>query len=349
MASAQAEWNVDYNAFLDNREYKNKENGVYPGSLLGGWLTPSVGYRFEERHALYGGAALLQEFGSDQFADQYRYVAYYQFLGKYFDLKVGAFSFTDVLGDYPGILVSDSIFEYTPVMTGVTWQLHRPKLVVNSWLDWVGRQSDAKHEEFVVGSDLKWKPSFWYAGFQTYLRHYAATALGDPDDHVTDAGMTYLFAGVDLSNRFVLDSLTLQVGYIIEESRVRGYVTPWIKPSGFLVQLQAEWRGLGVKNTCYAGDGQYALSDANTYGYGGSFLYWGDPYYRFSLYNRTDFILRILQSDRVQAYFSYSLHYADHLLSSQQQFMLRVNIGNMKPGRLKARREQNQLWKSILK
>lgn len=321
--SAQFEWSADYDAFLDNREYENSYQR--PQSFMGMWLRPEVGYCFGQMHHLKAGVALLGNFGSDRFLDQYNLRAYYHFEGSMFELKVGAFSRSDAMDGYSGVMLYDSISYFRPTMTGLLWRYKNPYGVADLYVDWTGSQTDINRETFLLGSTGKWDYKWFTGGWEFMLYHYAGPRIPLEDDHLMESGMLHLYAGVDLSKRWVFDILSLKLGYVQEFSRIRD-VTEWVSPKGGLLQLQLDWQGIGVKNTLYAGDGQFAFYDPKRYGYGGAQLFWGDSYYHNPLYNRTDLYIYLIRNPLVSAYFDWSMHYAQGVLSHQQQFVVKVHI-----------------------
>ena len=87
---------------------------------------------------------------------------------------------------------------------------------------------------------------------------------------------------------------------------------------GFLGDVKLrKWR-FELRDRLYAGNPQ--LSDYKTYG---AQLHRGDPYYRSSLYNRTDISFHLLNRTNVTCYIGASFHYTEKSLDNSQQIILR--------------------------
>ena len=74
-----------------------------------------------------------------------------------------------------------------------------------------------------------------------------------------------------------------------------------------------------LRDRIYAGNPQF--SDYEIYGVE---LHRGDPYYRSSLYNRTDIRYYLLNRTNAQCYIGASFHYTEGALDNSQQVVLRV-------------------------
>lgn len=320
-------WNVDMEAFLDNREYKSEYQ--ISQSLMGIWVKPDVGIGFENYHSIRVGGAFLSDFGSTKVIDITKLTAFYEFDYKPFKLNVGLFPRSQVVNEFPAALMYDSINYFRPNMAGVYWNLDTRLANVKVWLDWTDRLTATTREAFLIGSSGVFRPTRWlYAGWAGYLRHSTGNNSSDPAIYrpLTEYAVVDLYAGFDLSAGTAFRELRLDGGYIKSFTNVRGSAHRYIPAQGVIVRFNIEWEGIGIYNTLYAGDDQMPLYDEY-----GSELYMGDPYYRTDFYNRSDIYIKFINTKRVQAKFNLAVHYAANQIGFQQQFQVSVNLNqNMK-------------------
>ncbi|MDR0688202.1 MAG: hypothetical protein LBF55_05895 [Prevotellaceae bacterium] len=317
----QPEWGAAFYSFADNREYEPEQRQI-PQSILGAWLAPEVGVQLDSVHRLRAGVGLLRYFGSPaQGLDKVEYVAYYHYNRKPFELYVGSFPARSLLADYPNALFYDSI-AYLRLNSGnIFWRISGERWRTDIWLDWVGHQTEMQREAFLVGIAGKYQLKRAYAALQSYMHHFA-TVAGIGNQHIVDNGMARPCLGVSLPVNFLLDSLNINAGLLASYSRERGVDERYRFSTGFISELLIEKFGIGLKNTLYIGDNQLPLYEK----YSAERLYWGDPFYRNTFYNRSDFYVQLFGSSRVQARFTWSLHAAAGLLSHQQAFTLNVSL-----------------------
>jgi hypothetical protein len=317
----QPEWGVTFFSFADNREYKPEQRQI-PQSILGSWLVPQVGLQLDSVHHLCAGVGLQRYFGSAEKApDQVAYVAYYRYCAKPFELYVGSFPAQRLLADYPNALFYDSIVNLRLNSANIFWKIFGKQWHADIWLDWSGHQTQVQREAFLVGIAGRYRFKKAYAALQSYMHHFA-TVAEQIDQHIVDNGMARLCAGVGTPAGFLLDSLNVNAGMLGAYSRERNVDPRYRFSGGFFGEATFEKFGIGVKNTLYIGQNLMPL-----YGkYGADHLYWGDPFYQNTLYNRSDFYVQLFDTDRVQARFTWSLHAAAGLTSHQQMFALNVSL-----------------------
>lgn len=314
------EWSVTFFSFADNREYKPEQRQI-PQSILGSWLVPQVGLQLDSVHHLHTGVGLQRYFGSaDQAPDQVAYVAYYRYFARPFELYVGSFPARSLLADYPNALFYDSIANLRLNSANIFWRIFGQRWHANIWLDWSGHQTQTQREAFLVGIAGRYRLGKTYATLQSYMHHFAHTAAGSSDQHIVDNGMGRLCVGVGTSAGFLLDSLNVNAGMLGAYSRERGVDPRYQFSGGFFGEAAIEKFGIGIKNTLYIGENLMPL-----YGkYSAEHLYWGDPFYQNTLYNRSDFYVQLFETDRVQGRFTWSVHAAAGFITHQQTFTLSV-------------------------
>jgi hypothetical protein len=318
----QPEWGVSFFAFADNREYKTEQLQI-PQSILGSWFVPEVGLRFDDVHHLHAGVGLQNYFGDvKQLPSQVEYLAYYRYCAKPFELYVGAFPARQLLADYPNALFYDSIVNLRLNSANIFWRIFGEQWHTNLWLDWSGHQTETQREMFLVGIAGRYQFRNAYAAMQTYMHHFAGAA-GRDDQHVVDNGMARLCLGIGTIGS-TLDSFNINVGLLGAYSRERGVDLSYRFSGGFFSEATFEKFGIGIKNTLYIGENLMPLYNR----YGAEHLYWGDPFYQNTFYNRSDLYIQFLDTHRVQARFVGSMHVAAGIVSYQQMFTLNLNLSN---------------------
>ncbi|MDR0414953.1 MAG: hypothetical protein LBH84_06015 [Prevotellaceae bacterium] len=320
-SSVRPEWGAAFFTFADNREYEPEQRQI-PQSLLGSWLAPEAGLRLDSTHHLRAGLGLQRYFGSsDKVVDKMEYIAYYRYNSKPFELYVGTFPARHLLADYPNALFYDSITNMRLNSANIFWRIFGERWHTDIWLDWSGHQTETQREAFLVGIAGKYQLNRAYAAVQSYMHHFAVVA-GVTPQHIVDNGMIRPCLGMSLPAGGLLDSFNINVGVLASYSRERSVDQQYRFSTGFFSELMVEKFGIGLKNTFYSGEDQLPLYDR----YGAEHLYWGDPFYRNTFYNRSDFYVVIFDTRLVQARFTWSVHAAAGLLSNQQTFTLNIGV-----------------------
>jgi hypothetical protein len=91
------------------------------------------------------------------------------------------------------------------------------------------------------------------------------------------------------------------------------------------METHLAYKRVGIFNTLYLGDGQMAF-----YADHSNKLYWGDPIYRAGNYNRSDFYIGFIKTNRVKLNLTYSLHFAEGNMYHEQLLKLQVALDNFK-------------------
>ncbi len=306
----ELEWNVGAFGFADNREYKSQVQ--IPQTIFGLQLAPELGIRFDTLHSIRFGMNILKEFGSDSFIDEVSPLLYYCFEGDRYRFNFGSFSRNDFLGDAPNIIYYDSLIYYRPTINGLFWTYFGRNFSQSVYLDWTSRQTDTRRETFIMGGQGKLLLNGFFLHNYIYMYHFAGPAIPIPGDHLRDNGVGLLKFGYDLTCIIPIDSLSISLSGVQSFERTRKIMT-WNTPKGVLLEFQAQFKGFGLRNTLYYGDGHN--------------LDWGDPFYQLKQYNRLDIYYIPLFFRNVSGKFSISLHFAGGNMSHQQQFIITVKVG----------------------
>jgi hypothetical protein len=267
----------------------------------------------------------MQEFGSEKAINFYNPIAYYEYDGKPFRFYMGAFPRKPLLENYPRMFFQDSINNYRPVMNGFFWELYNKDDYFNIWLDWTSRQTYTRREAFFMGWSGKYNLGLFYGQHFGYMYHLAGTANPDILESVQDNGLLLTSLGVDLSKKTGFEKLEINAGWAVGLERDREIASGWQIRNGFLSELKAEYKGLGLFNTFYKGAGQQI-----SYNRFGNMLYWGSPTYRLKQYNRLDGYIRFLKNSVVDVKFTYSLHFAEGNIFHEQILNATFDLDNLK-------------------
>lgn len=304
-------WRANAFGFADNREYNSTFQ--IPQTILGIQFAPELFLTFDSVHTLNVGLNALKEFGSINEIDKVNPYFYYALNSKSFDFHFGVFPRKKFHSDSPKAIYYDSLSYYRPYISGLFWTYKKGGFKQSVYLDWTSRQTVNQREAFIMGGKGNYRHKMFFAENHLYMYHYAHTAISHEDEHIRDNGVVVVTLGLNAADHTFLDSLKLSLSGIKSFERERN-VTDWRTPNGLILDFTIEYKGFGVSNTYYYGQGHW--------------LDWGDPFYRLNRYNRTDIYYRLLRFKKVTGSFTYSLHYAEGGISHQQQFTFAVELSS---------------------
>src|SRR5512133_701608 len=275
--SQQFIYKAGFFGFFDNREYFNPY--INDQTIFGTRISGEAGYDFNADNRIMAGINYLYEFGSKGEGIAPDFTAYYHGQRENAGIYLGAFPRYELVS-MPFALMSDTICYYRPNVEGILLEYHRNGLYQNVWIDWTGRQSFEKKEMFLLGFS-----GFIKKGIFISQHHFVMTHLAHSkkhvDEHIRDnAGFTVM-PGLDLAEIISIDTLTINAGVLASYDRLRG-VYDFRFPVGFISELNAGYKGFGLKATFYAGDNQMITS--------------GDGFYKSDIYGRIDFFYRLTNS-----------------------------------------------------
>ena len=327
VSSQEFLWKANMHGFFDNNEFA--------GSLLrnsqtmaGIHVAPEVGLGWDKKHRVFVGANLMREFGSDQLIDYSDLIAYYEFDNQPFRFYMGAFPRRMVLEKYPRMFFQDSIWNYRPLMTGIFWEKYsNDNYFINAWLDWTQRQTREHNEAFFIGLSGRYNLSLFYGQLFSYYFHFAGKKDPVVIEGLHDNGLVWKSLGIDLTRKTPLfEKLEVNAGWTIGVERDRE-IGEFHTPQGFLSEIKVEYKGLGLFNTYYRGGRQQVFYEDHS-----NILYWGDPYYRSTEYNRTDLYINFIKTDVVHVKFTYSLHFVERAVVThhEQLFTATFRLDNFK-------------------
>ncbi len=311
--SQELEGALNLHSFADNREY-GKSNR-YPQTIFGVRLSPEIGLSMDSTHRIRVGFNALHEFGSPKFTNKIDPVVYYQFTKQKWNLYMGAFPRYKLLSDYPRAILTDTLNYYRPNVEGMLVKYENEHLRQTVWIDWTSRQTAIARENFLFGLSGSYKNGIFFASHYAMMLHNAGPAINIVGDHIEDNGALAIKAGVDLTGKTGLDSLTINAGGLMSFERLRS-VSGWNTPKGLLLEFHVAYHRFGVINSYYNGEGHH--------------IRFGDRFYSAKIYNRTDFTWRPILFKNVEGILDLSFHFVEGVVDSQQAFGLRYNISGSK-------------------
>lgn len=307
--SQEIEGALNLHSFADNREYG--KSGRYPQTIFGIRFSPEAGLLLDSTHRIRFGFNALHEFGSTKFTDRIDPVIYYQYIKQNWNFYMGAFPRQNLLTDYPRAILTDTLNYYRPNVEGMLVKYENEHWKQTVWIDWTSRQTATARENFLFGLSGSYKTGVFFVSHYAMMLHNAGPAVSIVGDHIEDNGALAVKAGVDLTGKTGLDSLTINAGGLMSFERVRT-VGGWNTPKGLLLEFHAAYHRFGIINSYYNGEGHN--------------IRFGDRFYTSKSYNRTDLTWRPILFKHVEGMLDLSFHFVDGVVDSQQAFGLRYNI-----------------------
>ena len=317
-------WQAGFHSFFDNIEFS--QSAVKSSQTMAGVrFTPQLGFSYQDKHRVFVGFDAMHEFGSDKSVEFRFPVAYYNFESELFAFYMGAFPRKTTLDKYPRMFFQDSVGYYRPVINGILWEIRSKKDdYFNVWLDWTSRQSYENRETFFMGLSSRYNLKMFYIQQFIYMFHFAGSMNPQVHESLHDNGLILTSAGMDWAENTNFEKLELNIGWSVGLERNRGGSDGWKKPHGLLSELMVEYKGVGVFNTFYSGQRQQSY-----YKQYQNRLYWGDPTYRVSRYNRADFYAYFIKNSTVSVKFIYSLHFLEKRMYHEQILYAAFNLDNL--------------------
>jgi hypothetical protein len=307
-------------SFFDNIEFGQSAVKI-PQTMSGVQFAPEMAFGWDSVNRLNVGVNLMHEFGSRESIDKLYPTAFYEYNKKPFRFIMGAFPRDEVTGKYPRLFFQDSISYYRPNLNGIYIGYCKKGNYLDLWLDWTGRQSDSIREAFFVGINGKYSLGPFYARHTSCMYHFAGKMNPVVDEALHDNLLFLTSIGIDLSGKSILDKLDFNAGWVAAAERARSENTGWILLSGFLAEVRAEYKYIGLYNSFYTGEKLYEF-----YGDHSNELYWGDPAYRAKTYNRSDIYLKFFNNRIINVELAYSLHFLEKRVYHEQMLKVRVNL-----------------------
>ena len=150
---------------------------------------------------------------------------------------------------------------------------------------------------------------YYFHHFLMY--HYAGPAVRIPDDQIRDNGGLVTGFGYNFTPNTSFDSLSVSSAFTVSYDQHRSIYELRFY-GGNLTEVNAEYKGFGIHEAFYVGDGQVQLM--------------GDSFYSSELYSRTDFYWKPFRTGIVNWKIEISVHYVPGYLDWSQIFMIYYNF-----------------------
>ncbi len=319
-------WKVGVYNLFDNSEFDRSDIRA-SRTMTSTQLQPLIGLGIEEKHRIMAGVDLVKEWGSKRLLDNVVPIAYYQYFTPRLEFLVGAFPKRRLLERYPRNMLSDSVLWQRPAINGFLLEYKAEQSYANLWLDWTGGERNSVVESFFIGWSGRWQRGILYGQHFGYMFHLVkidslAHNQNPTSISVKDNIKTVTSLGVDLAKTTIFDKLTTNVGLSASAERDR-LTGEYHLPMGLIWETEAEYQGIGLKNTLYYGDSQQRM-----YRQYGNLLYWGDLMYKTNLYDRADLMVYFYKSNILNITLNLSLHFTDGQFYNQQILTATFDLDN---------------------
>jgi hypothetical protein len=236
-------------------------------------------------------------------------IAYYHGKTQKAAIYLGAFPRNN-LTPLPMALLNDTFYYYRPVVEGMLFEYRTNSLYQNVWMDWTSRQSDTKRETFHIGFS-----GFYHTGVFAYQHHFIMTHLAHSKartgEHIRDNAAFSVMPGINLSGKTFLDTLSVYAGILGSYDRLRG-VYDFRFPLGFMSEINAGYRNVGLHGMIYAGESQVITS--------------GDGFYKSDFYGRADIFWQRSRPG-ITGKLQVSLHFIPGVTDISMSLVVRAAIG----------------------
>lgn len=284
-SAQKLEANLDFRVRFDNREYKSEFSKAK--TLFGFKLAPEAGLRWGGDNRLMGGMDLTRHFGAwgdDQ--PKPELILYYAYENRRnFTAYAGIFQ-NDKLAKYPRMFISGSRKFYDPLIEGAMFRWFGTCGQVELSCDWNGMIAETKREKFVIQSAGFLRHGVFSAGYYLMIHHFSITKTPAADEGVIDNILAYPYIGAEMVFGAEKNTLLgIKAGWVQALQNDRAHEDKFVKPGGFMAEIDFKWRSFGCDNALYLGDDLMPYYDRY-----GSELYPGDPFFRtdHGIYNRLE-------------------------------------------------------------
>ncbi len=292
--------------FFDNREYFNEF--VNDQTIFGSRISGELGYTFNQNNRIMAGINHLYEFGSNEWIAP-EYTAYYYGTSNKASIYLGSFPRVNTIR-MPLALLTDTFNYYRPNTQGIYVEFHNKAFVQNIWMDWTGRQSFDRKESFLIGMSGFYRKGIFAYQHHLVLTHLAHTSNTMIDEHIRDNGGYAVLPGINLTDRFKLDSIAIFAGVLGSVDRLRG-IYDFSFPVGFMGEAVVEYKNVGMHGLVYAGDNQVITS--------------GDGLYKSEFYSRIDAYYQ-KNNNQINGKVQVSMHMLPGVVDISMSLVIRATI-----------------------
>lgn len=317
------EWEVNAMGFFENIE-GTKKSYRKPDTYAGFRLQPQVSLGVKENmHQLVAGYDALIDWGGENQLDKNGFLAYYKYQDEHLRVLLGKYPRRLMAEEMPEYLICDSIQIYRPNMTGFDFLYTLKNGYLEAFLDWTSKRGADSREQFMAGGMLRFDVGDYQLGANGYYYHYALEygGKGYLVHTMHDNTLIHPYIGRNFKLSEAIDSLGVRTGMLVNIDRDRGVEDKPQTRVGFLGEAGLRWKRWSVDETFYVGAGLQRLGSE---GFGA--YYWGDPFYRSPIYNRTDLAYHIILDRYATLKLGVNIHVTDKGVQTSQLLTLIANL-----------------------
>lgn len=322
-------YRVDLLSYFDNREYD--ADFQCSQTLFATRLSPEIGLQFkdayQQTHRLMLGAHYTKAMGRPFEKRDFVPTVYYEYQhpNKDFKFFLGSVPYAHLSQDLPSYVLYDSIVYVHPNIQGALMQYQNDHAFFDLMCDWRSMQGENRREAFRLLMHGMYDWGLFHAGGLIQMNHLASKKF--QKNGVCDDAFINPQVGIRLP---LLNEFRLTAGYLWAYQWDRIHASQPTLSQSILLDFQASWNRIGLKNLLYVGQNLQPLYLRN-----GMDLYLGDSFYQSSCYNRCDIYVYLLQNNIVNCLISWNLHYTKEFgLDHQQQLICRFSTDGLKQNRV---------------
>ncbi len=299
---------LGFDQILDNREYFTEY--AKHQTIFGIRINPGIGFSFDTVHRIVCGVNFMYEFGGELFGVIPQIDLYYSYSTERLQAFFGSFPRNEVLS-YPLMILTDSLDYYRPNIEGSSIRYSWEWGSIHGWVDWTGRATEDTRESILAGIDATFSAGMFFISPRTTRYHLARTEAVDDNNRLRDDGSIQIEAGIDLSERVLMDRLTISSGIVSTYVRARPADFLWF--NGWLSSMDMKYKIFGIRGSYYLG--------------GTSPLHYGDRLYNSGNYGRLDLFVDPFKNPRLSSKIGWNFHIlpGDGLYFSQQ-LLIHINL-----------------------
>ena len=317
---------------LDFAFYGDNLEGSYPywdtRTLLQASIFPEIGLHFYGQNLRIGGYYIMNM--GEKLPKVGGLSLYYDTTYKNFSGYFGIFPRKHWIGSYPNLYYRKDFLMQNPMTNGMAlqYQSDEKDLQAEFIFDWYGGNLQKRIDEFLASAFIQ--KSFWndnlFIGGSFLLYHTKNDEILNPYSTIKDVWLLdrlyyNAYVGTDLSKQFMpyMDSMRLSLGVLGSVERKRRHssgLDPFSNRAGLELGLKAQYKGFGIDNSLYYGQGQ--MQYFNEYG---ESLYWGLPFYQARFYDRAEMYWEH-KNEYCTARFSFIFHFTDTQIANTQMLTI---------------------------
>lgn len=317
-------WSIEFGTLFDNREGDDKmcEDKTFFFTTL----SPEIGLKFSDIDRISGGVVWTQPLENGVKDGKIIPTLYYRHESDKWKFSMGMFPRTQLREPLPGFIWCDSLSYFQRNLRGALIQYEVKNGFFDAYIDWRAHQTETRREAFNImfhGETHPGRKAF-LIGTHLLMNHFAKTRHANENESIVDNFLVNPYIGFNLSKTTTLDSLVVKAGGLYTIERYREY-KGWKTPGGFLIDILAEWKFLGLHNSFYKGAKLFPL-----YSEFGTQLYQGEPYYQSDLYNRTDIYAHVYCNKYIDVQAQLNFNIARNNFMFYQRLMVEIHLDSGK-------------------